>query len=399
MLLLMPPALVAPAPQAAQVQDFDQAFRWMKANYAWAERFDWVGLRAAYRPRVLAAQDAQAFHRVMEDFLEEFADAHTHLGSNLSDSWRLPPGDIAAEWRGAEAVVLAVRPGSRAESAGIKAGLAVLSVDGQPLAEALRSRPPRFLKRVEEVDRNWMLNALLAGRRRAAMRLEFRDAAQRREVLIPEGPDPESPIPETRLLPGGVGYIAFPHLGSDDQLARMEAALAQFPEAKGWILDLRQNTGGDTTVMKPLLGRFLALPRPYAFMRKRQGTGLGPEWRENLVPRAPRVEAPLAVLVSPWTQSVAETLAMAVQGTGLGRVFGTRTAGLDAAVRSLHLKHSKLRVQVSVEPVYDLQHQPRSRFRPLGLIDLATAAGGDPVLQAALAWMAAGAPQSHGPRF
>lgn len=393
MLLLLPPALVAPAPQSANLQDFDQAFRWLQANYAWAERFDWVGLRAAYRPRVSAAQDVQDFHRVMEDFLDEFADAHTHLGSNLSDSWRLPPGDIAAEWRGSEAVVLAVRPGSRAEAAGIKAGMGVLAVEGQPLAEALRSRPPRFLKRVEEVDRHWMLNALLAGRRKAAMRLELRDASRRRELLIPAGLDPESPLPETRLLPGGIGYIAFPHLGSDEQLARMEAALAQFPQATGWILDLRNNTGGDTTVMKPLLGHFLAQPRPYAYMRKRQGPGLGPEWRESLVPRAPRVAAPLAVLVSPWTQSVAETLAMAVQGTGLGRVFGTRTAGLDAAVRSLHLKHSQLRVQASVEPVYDLQHQPRSRFRPQGLIDLATAPGEDPVLAAAQAWLLAGAPR------
>lgn len=391
MLLLAPPVLVDQAHvQVDHLRDFKQTLQWMRTHYAWAERFDWVGLQREYEPRVRRAADGRAFHQVMEAFLDEFADAHTHLGSNLNDSWRLPPGDIAAEWRGGQAWVVAVRPGSRAEATGLHAGARLLQVDGRLLAEGVEAKRPRFVKTLTEVDRHWMLNALLAGRHEAAQRLQVEMDGNIREFAIPAGPDPDSPRLETCLLPGGIGYIAFPELGSKAQLQRFDEAVARFPEARAWVLDLRHNTGGDTAVMKPLVGRFLRTTTPFVLMRRRHGQGLGAAWRESVSPCAPRIEGPLAVLVSPWTESVAESLAMVVQQSGRGRVFGTRMAGLNAAVSSLTLRHSKLRVQASVEPIYDLAGRPRSAFRPEGLVDLSRPSTGDAVLQAAIRWIEQG---------
>ncbi len=389
MLLLFPPALTLSAQESkVQLEDFDQAFNFIKATYAWGERVEWDLLRTEFRPKAAAATTPAAFIRVMEDLLDQLADAHSHLGTNLADSWRLPPGDLAAEWRGNEAVVLAVKRGSRAEAAGLKAGMKVLGVQGQPLAQAILSRQSSFLKGMEDEDRHWTLNALLAGRHDAAMNLKVRDfGGKELEIKVAAGADQEPSLPETRMLPGDVGYIAFTDFGSDAQVKRMDEALERFPQAKGWILDLRYNSGGDTQVMKPVLGRFLSRKVRFAFMRKRDGESLGTPWEESLSPRGKVFDGPLAVLVSPWTQSVSEGAAMAVQGTLRGIVFGTRMAGLSAGVKSLTLKHSGLHVQVSAEPVYDLFMRPRSAFRPKVLIDLATAKGDDPILDAALAWI------------
>lgn len=389
MLMFAPPALLQQGPEnKAQLEDFDQAFAFLKATYAWGERVEWDLLREAFRTRAGAAPDAKSFHRVMEELLDQFADAHTHLGSNFADSWRLPPGDMAAEWQGKEAVVLAVKPGSRAAKAGVKPGMKVLGWQGQPLAQALLQRQPNCLKGLEDEDRHWMLNALLAGRHEEAMVLQVKlPTGEVKELAIPAGPDIEPPLPPTQLFPGDIGYIAFADLGSPDQIKRMDEALERFPQAKGWILDLRYNTGGDTGVMKPVVGRFMPKKVRFAFMRKREGEGLGAPWEESIGSRGKVFEGPLAVLVSPWTQSVAEGAALAIQGTLRGLAFGTRTAGLGAGVKSLTLTHSGLRVQVSAEPVYDLFMRPRSAFRPKGLLDLSTAQGQDPILDAALTWM------------
>jgi carboxyl-terminal processing protease len=394
--LYLPPALVQPGPQSGPfLADFDQALAWLKSSYAWGERVNWILLQQFYRPKMAGAKDTRAFQRLMEQLLDEFADAHTHLGSNFADSWRLPPGDLATEWQGQDAVIFAVKPGSRAERAGLRAGMKVLGIQGEALAEAVASRKPWFLGEVRDSDRHWSLNARLAGRHGEAMALRVQEGSQTREIQIPAGPDPSVPVPETRLLRGHIGYIAFPDFGSPEQVRRMDDALQRFPQARGWILDVRFNSGGDTDVMKPILGRFLSRKVDFAFMRRCEVKGLGAPWKESVSPRGRVFQGPLAVLVAPWTESVSESLAMAVQGTRRGQAFGTRTAGLDAAVRSIQLHHSKLRVQASVEPVYDLAMNPRSAFRPGGMVDLASATGPDPILDAALEWVASAMNQAQ----
>ena len=389
MFLPVPPALQAPAPRPAQqAADFDEAFAFLQATYAWGDRVEWELLKAEFRPKALAAHDDRAFHRVLEDLLDQLADAHTHLGSNLADSWRLPPYDVAAEWRDEHAVITAVLPGSLAEQAGLRAGMKVLGVGGKPLKEALERRRPTFLKGLEDEDLHWMLNSLLAGKRGEARVLKVQGASGGvREVTVPEGPAAAWPEPETRLLPGDIGLIAFTDFGSEAAVKRMDDALERFPQARAWILDVRYNSGGDTAFMKPVAARFFSRRARFAMMRKREGNRLGAPWEEFLMPRGKAFEGPVSVLVSPWTMSVAEGLALAFQGTLRGMAVGTRMAGLGAAVQSLTLKHSGLRVQVSAEPVYDLFLRPRSALRPKVPVDLATAKGSDPILDAAVAWL------------
>jgi carboxyl-terminal processing protease len=388
MLLLLPPAWVQQAPEnKAQLEDFDQALNWLRSHYAWGERVEWEFLRDEFRPKAGAAPTPHAFHRVMEDLLDQLADAHTHLGSNLADSWRLPPGDFVAEWRGDDAVVIAVKPGSAAAAARIRPGMKVVAVGGKPLNQALAPRRSFFLKGMDEDAQHWMLNALLAGKRGEPRTLQLKDGGKVVEVALPDGPMAALPVPETRLLPGEVGYIAFPDFADEAQVRRMDEALDRFPQAKAWILDLRYNTGGDTAIMRPVLGRFFSKKMRFAFMRKRSGEGLGAPWEEEIAPRGKVFEGPVAVLVSPWTESVAEGAALAIQGTLRGFAFGTRTAGLGAAVHSITLKHSGLKLQASTEPVYDLFMRPRSAFRPKVLLDLANEGGADPILDAALAWI------------
>jgi len=370
-------------PAQPRLQDFDQAVAFVRRQYAWPERIELDALVRTFRPRIAQAVSPEAFQRVLEGFLDGLGDAHSHLGSNRLDSWCLPPGQVAAEWRNGRAIVAAVWRGSDAERAGVQSGMEILEWNGKPLAEALQERAPRLPAHLHEDQARWRLNALLAGRHNAGCRLTLREGATQRDLEIPADAPADQSLPEPHLLAGQIGIIAFQELGSKTQIERIDAALARFPEARAWVLDLRGlRVGGDTAVTVPIMGRFVDRPMIYAWMRRRNRKGLGKAWPEWVKPRGEVFRGPLVILVDAWTASAAEGLAMGLSGMGRGTAVGTRMAGLGAAVHSINLSHSGLRVQISSEPVFDLRHRPRTAFQPDIVVDLA--ASGDPILEAGL---------------
>lgn len=377
-------ALGAAVPEdRARVRDFDQMVAFVRTRYAWPERIDLDRMVAAMRSRAAEAADPAAFHRVLEDFLDGLGDAHSHLGSNSLASWCLPPGQVAAEWQGDRAVLVGVWAGSPAEKAGLRPGMVVRAWNGLPLPDALRARAPLLPEPPHPEVARWRLNALLAGRHNQGCRLTVEDALGIRQVDLPAGDPVDPPLPDARILEGGIGHIAFQELGSATQVARMEAALARFPQARAWILDLRGlRVGGSTSVTLPIMGRFLEKPGVYAWMQRRQGRRLGRPWAEPVKPRGRTFRGPLVVLVDPWTASAAEGMAMGLSGLGRAVVVGTRMAGLGAAVHSITLRHSGLRVQISTEPVLDVRRRPRNEFRPDRRVDLG--GPGDPILEAGI---------------
>lgn len=389
-LALLLPAVCLSAPTtspanttSARLKDFDQMVSFVRAKYAWPERIDLDALAAAFRPKIAKADLPDEFHRLMEDFLDGCGDAHSHLGSNRQDSWCLPPGQVAAEWRDGKAMVAAVWHGSAAEKAGMRPGMEILRWNGKPLEAALLERAPHLPSPMHEDQNRWRLNALLAGRHDQGCRLTVMDRGLLQEINIPPGDPVAPPLPESRLLEKNIGIIAFQELGSEAQVERMDAALARFPKARAWILDLRGlRVGGDTTVVLPIMGRFMEKAGVYAWMQRRNGQGLGKAWPEKAMPRGKVFHGPLVILVDPWTASAAEGLAMGLSGLGRAKVVGTRMAGLGAAVHSITLRHSGLRVQISTEPIFDAQQRPRTAFQPDIAVDLAQP--GDPILEAGL---------------
>lgn len=149
------------------------------------------------------------------------------------------------------------------------------------------------------------------------------------------------------VKPTGVGYVALPAFsGTERQAARafatsvVDAMGARAPEARcGWILDLRENTGGNMwpmlAALRPLLGegRVGGVKSPN-----------GPEepWNVEAVmgamPQGPRLaDAAVAVLTGPHTASSGEAIVVAFRGRERTRSFGAPTAGLSTANRSFDL--------------------------------------------------------------
>ena len=358
--------------------DFDHLWQSISNRYAYFDRreTDWNRVREIYRPRLGGVETRADFIRLLEEVLEELYDFHTHLNTNTPSSPRLVPSgaDVWAEWRGGHALITEVRPGSGADEAGLRAGMRVVAFNGVAIEEAARRRVGRSLRKIDQGARDWALRALLAGRRGEQRCVDVLDGGTRRAVLVNEKPSsPPSAansLLDFRRVEGNVGYIRVNNsLGNTDLIGRFDDALDSLRDTQGLILDLRDTpSGGNTTVARAIMGRFVGRELPYqkhVIPAEERLYGTRRSWLELVSPRGRfTYSAPVVVLVNHWTGSMGEGLAIGMDGMRRAAVVGTRMAGLIGATSQVTLPNTGVGVSFPTEKLFHVNGTPREYFVP-----------------------------------
>ena len=346
-------------PQTAA--DFDLLWTTLRDRYAYfdSKATGWDCVRARYRPTAERTQSVRELIGSLEGVLDELYDPHTHLNSNLRNSYWLDPPQIYAVWKGSDAVITEVKTATPAEAAGVRAGMRITAINGVGVRAAVNARLPKCLRRPDPAAADWALVSAVAGRRdEPAVTLSVLDTATggKRTISFENAPAPSNqPAVQVRILPDCVGYIAVRTFAEESVVAAINDGLDRVRRCGALILDVRNNNGGDTAVTRPVLGRFIHERKPYALMARRKGGQLSERWTEFVDPVGPwTYDGRVIVLVDHWTMSAAEGFAMAFRTMHRGLVAGTGMAGLGAGVGYFDLPNSHLRVQYSAEPVYDL---------------------------------------------
>jgi carboxyl-terminal processing protease len=117
----------------------------------------------------------------------------------------------------------------------------------------------------------------------------------------------------------------------------LERAMAEAARSnpRGWILDLRSNSGGSLESMVEIAAVFGYQGTVATEVRR------GGESRAIVAPvHTPFVKGPLAILVNYNTQSAAEVLALVLQDSGTARVLGYQTSGVVGVGKALSLTGS-----------------------------------------------------------
>jgi carboxyl-terminal processing protease len=212
-------------------------------------------------------------------------------------------------------------------------------------------------------------------------------------------------LPQGRLVEGAA-YLSLPRLSrtSGGPLlarryvtagSRLVGGLAA-PRPRGWIVDLRENTGGNMWPMiaavaglldRGVLGHFL-LPdgQSRAWWLRRRYISLGdkPMARVHGRPHR-RDQAPLAVLISARTASAGEAALVALQTQSPTRTFGTATAGMTTG-NITHMLPDGTRLMISTCHYADAAGQLISgSIQP---DEPASPGNDDNALAQALAWIA-----------
>ena len=358
-----------PPHDVSYAEDFDELWRTLGERYCYfgEKRTDWKAVRTLYRPQALAAGSRDDFATIIDRVLGELYDAHTHRGAAADGTARLPYHDLWVEiGRGGGALVTSVRDGSAAADAGIVAGDTITGVAEMSVAARAAASMPRCLSRPDPAATAYALNVAVSGRRGQPRHLTLRSTkGGERSVLLPVKITPKLSDVESRLLPGGYGCIVIRSFADQAVIDAFDAALLRFRETPGLIIDVRQNGGGDTAVARPIMGRFIAEQKPYAWMRRRDGDHLSEPWTEVVDPRGPfTYTAPVAVLTTRWSASMAEGFPMGMRGIGRAAIVGTPMMRLGAGVFPLHLDRTDIQLQYSAEPVYDVHGRARSLLKP-----------------------------------
>jgi len=135
------------------------------------------------------------------------------------------------------------------------------------------------------------------------------------------------------LLPSGAALVYIPTFakGEDrDPAAEFDALLAQFMDAPGLIIDLRDNGGGASFVAEAIDGRLL--PEAFAYGTEWYRTplprfGWRTEREARVRPRGESYDGPLVLLIDTLNMSTAETFIVSLTDSGQAQTVGRHTAG------------------------------------------------------------------------
>jgi carboxyl-terminal processing protease len=363
------------------VADFDRLLWLIDHKYIYRNESgcDTRLLRGQLLPHALAATSSEELLPVLEHAVECLHDNHVTFNTNLAASTRLVPSGLQvwAEWQAGRAVVTQVRHASAAWRAGIRRGDMVEAIDATPTAAAIEHRMPCCLRGEHAIAlaRQWALLALLAGRHDRSIDLTLSHSGTTRQVTF----DPRTDSLQSDTLqnvawqrnPDGTGYISINNLGDTDTIAAFDTALAALRDTSELFLDLRDTPGGgNTNVAEPILGRLIDHRRPYQRIEPMRGR----RWLRHIAPRGPwHYTRPVTVLVSRWTGSMGEGMAIGLDAMRRARICGSRMAGLNGSVFDHTLPATGLVVRLPAERLSHLDGTPRETFLPPAKVEDAEA--------------------------
>lgn len=387
---------------AAAWDEFEHEFRLM---YAYLDRLDLDVEVLIARARMLGAgtDNPAAFRAVVYRTLRAFADPHLVAGPLDATDYAIIPSasDLAVGYEDDRFVVLDVRAGSGADSAGIRPGWILLAMNGRPAAEVAREPFGAVVPEPSPRQLAFGATVVLAGLRGddRPRTLTFETGGRHQSVRLP----PTSrfvasrrdlpPLSVRRAREDGrsVGVVRFHNsLGDNATIAEFDAAIHALADTDALILDLRDTpSGGNTDVARSIIGHFLTQPQPYQVHEipaVERTTGVPRRFVEYALPRFPHYPGPVAVLGGRWTGSMGEGLVVGLDAAADALTVGSDMADLLGALHNIDLPLSGIRLDLGVEALFHVDGTPREQYEMDISLPAADRdeAGGDPALETAL---------------
>jgi C-terminal peptidase prc len=338
-------ALVSTSTREGRLAVFDDA--WSAINERYYDRkfngLDWDAQRTTFRSLAADANTADEFYSVLRRMIALLDDPHTRVFAPAEkfDWWhpRLVTAGIAIREVDGAATVVEVEPDSGPQRAGVRAGDLLETVNGEPALSLIRARLPNPVSQSASLRYRAFATVLEGtpgssveirwksknGNERAAL---FQRYWQQRELGL-----------RIRRERGGFAVIeidAFTRPVAADFARALKQKLAG---ARGVILDLRGNGGGDTDAMTDIASSFLTPGVSLGQFTGRDGSGfaIATRLKSPFMPEPiPHTEIPLVVLTSERTASAAEILIAALREFKRASIIGTETCGCVLAIRSRH---------------------------------------------------------------
>lgn len=338
--------------ETERIAGFVRLWSEVKWNFAFFDRrpeLDWDQVLVEWIPRVQKATTASAYYRELEQCFALLQDGHTEV--NGPSEWPMAAPPVAlAELEGRVVVTGLRAPASipdealrrELEAAALHLGDELLAIDGESVAKVLAERIHPFVCASTPQHRSLLsCPRLLRGEPGTKVRLSLRtgDGAPR-EVALTRGYQRASSRTFARqdgVVADGIVYVSLPSFGSEANAEAFERMLPTIRAAKGLILDLRTNGGGDTSVGNRVLSWLTDEPLPGSHWRTREYRPAFRAWgrregwhrgkHDDVEPKDDPWLGPVVVLTGPRTFSAAEDFLVVVKSSRRARLVGEPTGG------------------------------------------------------------------------
>lgn len=321
--------------EATRDQTFEQIWKTINDSH-WDATFggvNWKDVHDRYLPLVRESKTSADFHKLMNRMVGELNHSHVRVippdqVRGVSSRDALPKEgspDLAVRWLDGKLVVTEVGP--ELEKEGLRPGFVIAAIDGKTpddMLKTYRAAHPEF-RLSEGFERVRAGREALRGKLDQKVKLDVLDGADQPRTILAgrrEAPAGLALSFESRRLTPEIGYIKF-DVFFGDVFDKFKAALDEFRDTKGLIIDLRGNPGGVGQLASSIAGLLsdangsLGLFQ-YRFQKQDLGfTGSGDKaYRGKVV-----------VLVDELSASTSEVFSGGLQETKRVTVIGTGTAG------------------------------------------------------------------------
>lgn len=334
--------------RAGRLAVFDDVWATVRERYydpSW-HGVDWAAWGATLRPQAAEARTQAEFYAALRRLLAPLADAHTRVyAPGEYADWQRPryqtTGVSLRELDGA-IIVARVERDTDAARAGVRAGDELLSVDGVTTDVLLAERRAEFVgNSTARAVRLEIIARLFDGPRDTRATAVFADARGRMKTAQLRRNWTERVPTLNSKRAGEFAIINFNTFTQELALALTRALRTNLRHARGLVLDLRDNGGGDAEAMTDIASVFL--PEDTILGRFNDRTGqitATPQTRATMLLAADEIahfRGPLVVLTSARTASAAEIFAAALREHARARIIGEATCGCVLGVRQRHL--------------------------------------------------------------
>ena len=334
---------VSTATRAGRLAVFDDVWETIQERYydPTFRGIDWEASRVAFRPAAAEAKNSEDLYGLLRRMIAPLKDAHTRVFSpeEKFDWWNPKFVTIGVTLRDVEGkpTVVHVEPNSAAAKAGLRMGDVVINIDHVSSLELLA-------RRVHEGNlsgsaRLRAVRGLFEGAAGTPLTLTWRTKEGRTKSAVLERYWSQRTLGFRSYRSDGIAIInldAFTQTIANDFLKQLPTMIG---DARGIILDLRGNGGGDAEAMATIASAFLADGINLGKFADRTGSSFELVTTRRLSFLSTRTAAgrlPMIVLTNETSSSAAEILAATLQHQQRALVIGSTTCGCVLAIRHRH---------------------------------------------------------------
>jgi carboxyl-terminal processing protease len=357
--------------QTKYQKDFDEFWNDINQNYAYLNKqnIDWNKVKEIYQPQTEKISTNSEFIQLLESVLNELYNGHSSLNTNLNSSNRIIPSgqDIYVERINNKFIITDLRKDFGAEKSGLKVGMEITKFNGKSIDEQLKKFLPKFTQSHNSKMYQFSLDMLFAGAHNTKREISVLENGTEKNYFPDELKNTQSNyLLESKIINKNTAYIKINNsLGNNQLILDFDKTLDSFLSYKNLIIDLTETpSGGNTTVARAIMGRFIDKTLPYQKHEFDEQNETKRVWTEFVTPGKKQFKGNVYILVGHWTASMGEGIAIGFDGMKRAKIIGTKMAGLLGAISNFQMTETKIGYQFPTERLYQTNGTPREDYLP-----------------------------------